>query len=126
MIDRLIVNPIPSPLARVLNRNVRVFSVAGRADNQFAPAGIGRTQRLDGVAGMRDRSPRLASCRRLRVSGPPVERHVAGLRLDSFQPGADARIGSKVEAAFIGNVGVGVERDIGDGVRRARQPIAPG
>ena len=54
---------------------------------------------------------------------PPAERHVAGLCSDPFQPGTDAGIDGKVEAAFIGDVGVGIECDIGDRVGGAGQPV---
>lgn len=40
-----------------------------------------------------------------------------GLRADALQPGADGGIPGEVETAFVGDVRVRVERDVGDRVR---------
>src|SRR5665647_102520 len=45
----------------------------------------------------------------------PVHRHVARFRSDAVEPGADRRIAAEVEVALMGDVGVGVERYVGDG-----------
>ena len=53
-------------------------------------------------------------------------RNVAIERGYALQPGADVREITKREAAFAGNVGVGVERDVGERNRVADEPVAIG
>ncbi len=47
--------------------------------------------------------------------------NVAGLGRDPRQPGANGGVGFEVVAALIGHVGLGVERDVGDGVALAHE-----
>src|ERR1700734_2352684 len=46
----------------------------------------------------------------------PIHPDVAGLLGDALEPGADGGESGEVEVAFIGDVGIAVERDVGDGV----------
>src|SRR6516225_8576736 len=48
--------------------------------------------------------------------GLPIHPDVPGLLGDALEPGADRGKSGEVEVAFIGDVGVAVERDVGDGV----------
>src|SRR5271170_503188 len=45
-----------------------------------------------------------------------ADRHVAGLRGDPLEPGADRRVGLELEAALLSDVRVRVQRDVGDRV----------
>jgi hypothetical protein len=49
----------------------------------------------------------------------PVHRDVAGLIDDAIEPGASRREGCELEIAFVRQVRVGVERDVGDSVVRS-------
>ncbi len=51
---------------------------------------------------------------------------MAGLGGDAVEPSADGGVGGEVEAALAGDVGVGVERDVGDGRALADEPLAIG
>src|SRR5712671_4664298 len=48
-------------------------------------------------------------------AGLPVHRDEAGGLLDPPQPAADRREGREVEVAAVGDMGVAVQRDVGDG-----------
>jgi hypothetical protein len=48
--------------------------------------------------------------------GTPVHRDVAGLVGNPLEPGPDSVKSGEVEVAFIGDMGVAIERDVGDGV----------
>src|SRR6267154_5069625 len=48
-------------------------------------------------------------------AGLPVHRDEAGGLLDPPQPAADRREGREVEVAAVGDMGVTVQRDVGDG-----------
>ncbi len=50
-----------------------------------------------------------------RGPGPPIHRDKSGGLLDPLQPCPDRREGRQVEVAAVGDVGVAVERDVGDG-----------
>ena len=45
----------------------------------------------------------------------PVHRHEAGCLLDPAQPCADGGEGGEVEVAAVGDMGVAIQRDVGDG-----------
>src|SRR5205809_1292125 len=50
------------------------------------------------------------------VELPLRDRHMSRLARDAREPGADVRVAPEVEVALVGNVRVGVERDVGDRV----------
>ena len=49
---------------------------------------------------------------------------MAGLRFYALEPGLDRGVSGQIEAAFVGDVGVRVERDVGDRVAPADEPFA--
>ena len=49
-------------------------------------------------------------------SGPVVHGDVAGLCGDARQPRRNVRVGVEIEAAFAGDMGVAIERDVGEAV----------
>src|SRR3954464_10412435 len=52
-----------------------------------------------------------------------TQRDVIGLGSNPFQPRADGRIIRQIESAIRGHMRVGVERNVGDGVSAACEPI---
>src|SRR5213076_571074 len=56
------------------------------------------------------------SPRRRRVCRLFVHHHMPGLGGDAIEPGADVGKAGEVVVALVREVGVGVERDVGDGV----------
>src|SRR5205807_4534143 len=51
----------------------------------------------------------------LDVGRPPVHRYESRGPLDAMQPGADCGKGREVEVAALGDMGVAIQRDVGDG-----------
>src|SRR6516164_7525924 len=67
-------------------------------------------------------APALArSLRRYDVLGPPIHRDIARLRRHALEPGTDLRKGREVVIARMREVGVGIERDVGDAVTIAHK-----
>jgi hypothetical protein len=60
---------------------------------------------------------------RHRCCRPKLHRHIAGLFDDAIEPGADCRKRRQVVIAFRGNMGIGVERDVGDRVMASDKEI---
>ena len=89
----------------------------GRARNHAAGRRVPDRPRRDrGIEGPAQRwrpatRPRVGS---LVPSGR--DRDVTGLGGDALEPAADRRVGGQVEAALVGEMGVGVQRDVGDRV----------
>ena len=48
---------------------------------------------------------------------------MAGLGRDPRDPGAHLRVASEIEASLARHMGIGVERHIGDGIARGREPV---
>src|SRR5262245_32886961 len=67
-----------------------------------------------GFRGARHRRPR--SFRRRDVLGLPIHRNIARLGRHAFEPGADPGKGREVVVARMREVGVGIERNVGDAV----------
>jgi hypothetical protein len=44
-------------------------------------------------------------------------------RADTGKPGLDARVTRKIEPTLVRLVGVGIERDVGDGKCRSGEPV---
>src|SRR5579872_1024356 len=64
----------------------------------------------------------LALCRADRIVG---DGDVVGLGGDAFDPGTNGGKPPKLEAAFIGDMGIGIECYVGDRMSPANKPIAP-
>ena len=79
--------------------------------------GRGGSGRFEGCAGSSAYTARHNPLRRRQ------HRHMARLRGDAGEPGGDGRIAGQVEAAFVGDVGVGVEGDVGDRHGIAAEPV---
>src|SRR6516164_10400175 len=60
--------------------------------------------------------PRARSFRRHDVLGLPIHRDIARLRRHAIEPGADLRKSREVVIARMREMGVGIERDVGDAV----------
>src|SRR6516225_2269880 len=93
----------------LMNRRLCGFSVAhakpwSRLAEVAPPLGLQPPRiSMQGWRGGRVRRP---------ILRPPGEGNVAGLGLDPLKPGTDTGIGVEFEAAFMGDMGVGIERDV--------------